>query len=106
MIILDVFREAALILSTDKTQLTPFQGKMTYLVYLTIGNIPRQKPSQHAQLLIEYIPTTRLEHMKNQTGQQCALANLFHGCMDIILTPIRAYSETEIDMMSSDGVWR
>jgi hypothetical protein len=26
--------------------------------------------------------------------------------MDIILTPIRAYSETEIDMMSSDGVWR
>ena len=97
-----------LILSSDKTQLTPFRGKTAYPVYLTIGNIPkdiRRKPSQHAQLLIGYIPTTRLEHMKNQTGRRRALANLFHGCMDIILAPIKAHGETGIDMMSGDGVW-
>ena len=44
-----------LIISPDKTQLTVFGGKMAYLVYMTIGNLPkeiRRKPSQSAQILV------------------------------------------------------
>jgi len=98
-----------IILSSDKTQLTLFRAKSAYPVYLTIGNIPkdiRRKPSRHAQLLIGYIPTTRLEHMKNQAARRRALANLFHGCMHAILAPIGSCGETGIAMMSGDGVWR
>jgi hypothetical protein len=98
-----------IILSSDKTQLTLFRAKSAYPVYLTIGNIPkdiRRKPSRHAQLLVGYIPTTRLEHMKNQAARRRALANLFHASIRAILAPIIAYGETGIAMMSSDGVWR
>jgi len=52
-----------MIVSSDKTQLTLFCDKQAYPVYLTIGNIPkdiRQKPSCYAQLLVAYIPTTKL----------------------------------------------
>ena len=72
------------ILSSDKTQLTLFRGKMAYPVYLTIGNIPkeiRRKPSRQAQLLIAYIPTTKFEGITNKTGRRRTLANLYHGCM-------------------------
>ncbi|KAF8256630.1 hypothetical protein EI94DRAFT_1764485 [Lactarius quietus] len=34
------------------------------------------------------------------------MANLYHSCMQIILGPITAYSETGIEMMSGDGIWR
>ena len=98
-----------IILSSDKTQLTLFRSKSAYPVYLTIGNIRkdvRRKPSRCAQMLVGYIPTTRLEHMKNQTGRRRALANLFHGCMRAILGPIDSYGETGIAMRSADGVWR
>lgn len=98
-----------IILSSDKTQLTLFRGKSAYPVYFTIGNIPkaiRRKPSRHAQILIGYIPTTRLEHVKNQAARRRALANVFHGCMRTILAPLNSYGETGIAMMSGDGVWR
>ncbi|KAH9010197.1 hypothetical protein EDB83DRAFT_2508909 [Lactarius deliciosus] len=98
-----------LILSSDKTQLTLFQGKAAYPVYLTIGNIPkatRQKPSHHAQLLISYIPTTKLEGITNQAARHRTLANLFHTCMCKLLAPVTHYSESDIVMMSGDGIWR
>jgi hypothetical protein len=78
-------------------------------VYLTIGNIlkdVRRKPTRHAQILIGYIPTTRLEHMKNQAARRRALANLYHFCIAAILAPIISSGETGIAMMSGDGVWR
>ncbi|KAH9038021.1 hypothetical protein EDB83DRAFT_2228544 [Lactarius deliciosus] len=97
-----------LILSSDKTQLTLFRGKAAYPVYLTIGNIPkatRRKPSRHAQLLISYIPTTKLEGITNQAARRRALANLFHTCMRKLLAPVTHYSESGIVMMSGDGIW-
>jgi hypothetical protein len=60
-----------LIISTDKTQVTSFHNKATYPVYLTIGNIPKsihRKPSRGAQILLAYLPTTKLEHIQNKAA--------------------------------------
>ena len=73
-----------LIISSDKTQLTLFCGKSAYPVYLTIGNIPkdiRRKPTRRAQMLIAYIPTSRLEVISNKAARRRALGNVFHFCM-------------------------
>ena len=98
-----------IIISSDKTQLTLFRGKSAYPVYLTIGNIPkdiRRKPSRRAQMLIAYIPTTKLEGIANKTGRRRAIANLYHACMRVILDPIKAYGETGIKMVGGDGISR
>ena len=82
---------------------------MAYPIYLTIGNIPkdiRRKPSHHAQILIGYIPTTKLTGMENKSGRRRALANLFHACMRNVLGPISSVGEMGLAMMSGDGVWR
>ncbi len=80
-----------LIVSTDKTLLTLFGGKMAYLVYMTIGNIPREirrKPSRHAQMFMGYVPITKFEHIGNKASRHRMLANLFHSCMQILLGPV------------------
>ena len=96
------------ILSSDKTQLTLFGSKSTYPVYLSIGNILKdlhQKPTQRAMMLLGYIPTTKLEHIDNKSAWHCALANLFHMCMQKILAPIETYGKTGIPMVTGDGIW-
>jgi Plavaka transposase len=97
------------IVSSNKTLLTHFRDKMAYPIYLTIGNIPKEihhKPSHHAQLLIGYIPTTKLAGITNKAVHRRVLANLFHVCMQNVLGPINSYGKTGIAMMSSDSVWR
>jgi hypothetical protein len=75
---------------------------------MTIGNIPRDiccKPTQRAQMLMGYIPTTQLKHIKNKAGRRHALANLFHACMRKILSPIESCGETGIAMVTGNGSW-
>jgi Plavaka transposase len=82
---------------------------MAYPIYLTIGNVPKQirrKVSCHAQILLGYIPPTKLLGISNKAGRRRALANLFHACMRDVLGPISSYGETGLEMMSGDGVWR
>lgn len=98
-----------LIVSTDKTQLTAFRDKMAYPIYLTIGNIPKQirrKVTSQAQILIGYIPTTKLALIPGVTARRRALTNLFHTCMRNALGPISSYGETGIEMKSGNGIWR
>jgi hypothetical protein len=98
-----------LIVSSNKTQLTLFCGKTAYPIYMTIGNIPKdiqQKPSRLAQLLIGYIPTTKLEGVTNKATRCRALENLFHTCMHTVLGLISSYGETGVAMMSGNGIWR
>src|ERR1700727_1184505 len=98
-----------IILSSDKTQLTLFRGKSAYPVYLGIGNIPkdiRRKPSCSAQMVVGYIPTTKLEGIANKAARRRSLANLFHSCMEHLLGPIHGYGERGLVMMSGDGTWR
>jgi Plavaka transposase len=81
-----------IIILLDETQLTLFRNKSAYLVYLTIGNLPKdihRKPSRQGQILIGYLPTSKLELFPSKAGQRHAQANLFHACIDRILEPLQ-----------------
>ncbi|KAJ3720606.1 hypothetical protein C8R42DRAFT_582482 [Lentinula raphanica] len=97
------------ILSSDKTQITLFRNKSAYPVYLTIGNLPkeiRRKPSQQGQILLAYLPTSRLEHITNKASRRRTIANLFHACMGELLKPMKHAGLEGVVMRSGDGVER
>ncbi|THU81028.1 hypothetical protein K435DRAFT_823508 [Dendrothele bispora CBS 962.96] len=97
------------ILSSDKTLVTLFRNKSAYPVYLTIGNLPkeiRRKPSQQGQILLGYLPTTKLDHIKNKSSRRRTMANLFHACMKNMLSPLKDAGLHGIMMQSGDGVKR
>ncbi|THU79156.1 hypothetical protein K435DRAFT_698509, partial [Dendrothele bispora CBS 962.96] len=95
------------ILSSDKTQVTLFHNKSVYPVYLTIGNLPkeiRRKPSQQGQILLGYLPTTKLDHIKNKASRRRTMANLFHACMSHLVAPLKSAGQDGVLMESGDGV--
>jgi hypothetical protein len=97
------------IISSDQTQLTQFRNKNAYPVYLTIGNLPkhiRRKPSRQGQVLLGYLPTSKLPHIKNQASRRRARANLFHACMRHILAPLEQAGQDGVIMVSGDGLTR
>ncbi|KAI0661142.1 hypothetical protein C8Q70DRAFT_932203 [Cubamyces menziesii] len=98
-----------ILISSDKTQLTLIGNKTAYPVYMTLGNLPksiRSKPSRRGQILLAYLPTTRLEHMKSTAGRRRGLANLFHACLTHVLKPLVALGVTGFDLVSGDGIIR
>jgi len=97
------------IISSDKTQLTLFRDNSAYPIYMTIGNIPKnvcRKPSQLAQILIGFIPTSKLLGLSNKAARCWAVANLFHTCMHEVLLPIVAPGKSGVAMMCGNGIWR
>ncbi|KAI0055816.1 hypothetical protein BV25DRAFT_1815106, partial [Artomyces pyxidatus] len=95
--------------STDKTQLTIFRNKSAYPVYLTIGNLGKEicrKPSKHGQILVGYVPTARLDHIKNQETRRRTVTNVFHACMHKIMDPIKIHGVNGVTMKGGDGVRR
>ncbi|KAH9911468.1 uncharacterized protein BXZ73DRAFT_56964, partial [Epithele typhae] len=97
------------IISSDKTQLTQFGNKTAYPVYLTIGNLPksiRSKPSRRGQILLAYLPTTKLSHIKGTASRRRSLANLFHACLARVLAPLGAAGQDGIPVTSGDGITR
>ncbi|KAJ7860201.1 hypothetical protein B0H14DRAFT_3084861 [Mycena olivaceomarginata] len=98
-----------IIISSDKTQLTVFGNKTAYPVYMTLGNIPkeiRRKPSRRAYILLGYLPTSRLKHIKNKSARRRILANIFHACMKYMLSPLKTAGVSGIPVTSGDGVTR
>ncbi|KAJ7096864.1 hypothetical protein C8R44DRAFT_643819 [Mycena epipterygia] len=98
-----------IIISSDKTLLTLFRNRTAYPVYLTIGNIPkdiRRKPSRQAQILLAYLPTSKLEHITVKASRRRILANLFHACMSKILEPLKDPGVDGMVVVSGDGVAR
>ncbi|VDB87450.1 unnamed protein product [Peniophora sp. CBMAI 1063] len=98
-----------LIVSSDKTQLTQFRNQSAYPVYLTIGNLPkelRRKTSLQGQILVGYLPVSRLENIKNDKERRRLLSNLFHSCMDDILKPCKDVAQDGVILTSGDGVQR
>ncbi|KAI1786027.1 hypothetical protein LXA43DRAFT_1065395 [Ganoderma leucocontextum] len=98
-----------IIISSDKTQLTTFGNKTAYPVYMTIGNLPKSvrcKPSRRGQILLAYLPTTRLLHIKNKAARLRTLANLFHACMSRVLAPLASAGLDGMRLVSGDGLVR
>ncbi|TBU21176.1 hypothetical protein BD311DRAFT_812584, partial [Dichomitus squalens] len=96
-----------IVISSDKTQLTLIGNKTAYPVYMTLGNLPkdiRSKPSRRGQILLAYLPTSKLQHIPNKAARRRTLANLFHACMARVLTPLSSVGVTGMELMSGDGV--
>ncbi|KAM6491662.1 hypothetical protein JOM56_012906 [Amanita muscaria] len=94
------------IISSDKTQVTLFRSKQAYPVYLTIGNIPkhvRRKPSSRAHILLAYLPTTKLEQITNVESRRRAIVNLYHACMNRILSPLQTAGVNGVNMSTGHG---
>ncbi|KAJ6550698.1 hypothetical protein B0H10DRAFT_2169918 [Mycena sp. CBHHK59/15] len=88
---------------------TLFRNRTAYPVYLTIGNIPkdiRRKPSRQAQILLAYLPTSKLEHITNKSSRRRVLANLFHACMSKIMEPLKTAGVDGMTVVSGDGAAR
>ena len=100
---------AAIILSSDKTQLSVFQGdKSAWPVYITIGNISkevRRQPSAHATILLGYLPVAKLECFKEST-RSLAGYNLFHYCMSKILASLHKAGKDGVAITCGDGFTR
>ncbi|PBK83046.1 hypothetical protein ARMGADRAFT_1048524 [Armillaria gallica] len=100
---------AAVIVATDKMQLSRFSGdKQVWPVYLTIGNINkdiRQKPSEHMTVLIGYLPVSKLECFSKKT-QSTQSYQLFHTCMHSLLDPLVSAGKNGIKMLCADGKMR
>jgi hypothetical protein len=85
-----------------------FGGKSMYPVYLTIGNIPkdiRRKVSQHAQILLAYLPTAHLEHVTNEAAKRRMIANIFHCALRKILCPLCDAGINGISIASGNGIF-
>ena len=94
------------LISTDKTQLTPFRSKSAYPLYMTIGNIPketRRKTSSRAYLLLGYLPTTKLEQEHNNAKRKRLTANLYHACLRHILGPLVTAGNDGVFMSTATG---
>ncbi|KAM6491449.1 hypothetical protein JOM56_013018 [Amanita muscaria] len=95
-----------ILLSSDRTQVTVFGSKTAYPVYLTIGNLPkdiRRKPSCGGQVLLAYLPASKLKHVACVASRRRMLANLFHFCLRKILEPLETAGTEGIVMRDGLG---
>ena len=100
---------APIILSSDKTQLSVFQGdKSAWLVYLTIGNISkevRRQPTAHATMLLAYLPVAKLECFQDST-RSLARYHLFHYSMSKVLSALVDPGKNGVEITCGDGFIR
>ena len=78
-------------------------------MYLTIGNLPkeiRRKVSTQGQMLLAYLPVTKLKHIKNDKARRRLQANLFHASLRFLLQPTIKPAMNGISMHCGDGVSR
>ena len=76
---------------------------------MTIGNIPkhiRRKPSRRAQILVAYLPDSKLKLIVNKASRRRTLANLFHACLHRILSPIETIGVDGMKIVDGNGIRR
>ncbi len=99
-----------IILGSDKTQLSVFTGdKSSWPVYLTIGNIPkaeRRCPKKRTQILLGYLPVSKLKIFADKKIRKLELYRLFHRSMRIILGPLYKAGCQPTEMVCADSFIR
>ena len=73
---------------------------------MTIGNLLKhihRKPSHQGQVLLAYLPTSKLKQTQNKSACCRAIANLYHACMAYLVCPLETVGLTGIQLMSGDG---
>ena len=95
---------APVILASDKTELSQFKGdKTTWPLYLSIGNISkhvRRQPSQHASVLLGYLPVSKMASFEDNL---VAGYRLFHYCMKQLVEPLIVAGHEGVEMVCADG---
>ncbi|EUC55055.1 Zn-finger protein, putative [Rhizoctonia solani AG-3 Rhs1AP] len=85
-------------------------SKVAWPIYGSIGNISshvRRRPSQHAMVLIGYLPVAKLNWISNATERREERWKLYHSTLAMILEPLRAAARTGVEMVCADvGVRR
>ena len=79
-------------------------------MYLTLGNIPRairRKPSEHACILLGYLPVTKIGK-KGLTNRErkARTQKLFHAAMHLLLKPLVRAGTEGVEMTGGDGCVR
>jgi Plavaka transposase len=70
---------------------------------MRLASVQCRKPSRQEQILIGYLPTSKLKGFPIKAGCQHALANVFHSCMGWILQPLQDAGVKGVFMRSGDG---
>src|SRR6266704_6832111 len=95
------------LLLSDRTQVTVFGLKTAYPVYLTIRNLPKDichKLSHHRQILLTYLPTTKLKQVTSHAARWRMLLNLLHSCLQKVLQPLEDAGMDSIIMADGNGI--
>ncbi|KAG8776333.1 hypothetical protein FRC12_000976 [Ceratobasidium sp. 428] len=98
---------ASVILATDATQLSLISGgNKVWPVYMGIANIDkavRRRPSEHAMILVGYIPVPNLSFITNAEERGRKKWEIYHAAMKEILAPLKKAASNGVKMVCADG---
>ncbi|KAG8730829.1 hypothetical protein FRC10_002340, partial [Ceratobasidium sp. 414] len=98
---------APLVIAMDQTKLSSLCGSQkAYPVYITLGNIGKEarcQPTKRATVLLGYLPVDTFEDVPNDDERRHMKADLVHQAMETIFAPLKAASETRVEMWCADG---